>query len=284
MSLARWLPLCALALAPALAQEKVQLTTSDGFQLEAHLVASSQADAPVAVLLHQYRADKTSWGPLLPALQSAGFTAIALDQRAHGASTRKGAEQVKVADVPREKFGALLRQGPEDVKAALACLQQRGLKTDRVVLIGASYGCSVAILSAAALPQVKGLVLLSPGEDYFGVDVRAGLRDWTGPALVLASKGDGSYPSSLALARPARERAHAGVRYVGEYEGEAHGTALFGPPGARAADLPRLAELTGPRESAKLIGRLKRLADPRDLIVTWLADAAKLGEAPADGR
>lgn len=276
--LARWLLPCALLVTPSLAQEKVELTTSDGFRLEAHLVASSLPDAPVAVLLHQYRADKKSWGPLLPALQTAGFTAIALDQRAHGASTRKGAEQVKVADVPRERFGSLVRQGPEDVKAALACLEQRGHKTERVVLIGASYGCSVAILSAAALPQVKALVLLSPGEDYFGVDVRAALRGWTGPTLVLAARGDGSCKSSLALARPGKDSAHAGPRYVGEYEGPAHGTGLF------ATRDPRLAELTGPREGEKLIGRLKRTGDPRALIVTWLADAAKLGEAPDDAR
>lgn len=274
----RWTLSLLVALAAAApAQEVVRFATSDGFQLEAHLVASSQGDAPVAILLHQYRSDKKSWGPLLPALQTAGFTALALDQRAHGGSTKKGAEKVEVAGVAREKFGALVRQGPEDVKAALACLRGKGFKAERVVLIGASYGCSVSILAAAALPEVKALVLLSPGEDYFGVDVRAALRGWAGPALVLAAREDKSTPGSLALARPGKEGPHAGTRFVGEWAGSDHGTGMLAFTRAPEA-------LSGPQEAEKLTARLKQLSDPRRLIVTWLADAAKLGEAPDDAR
>lgn len=108
----RALALLLLLAAAAPARDVVRFPGADGFELEARYVAASAPDAPVAICLHQYRSDKDSWTPLLPALQGAGFTTLALDQRAHGGSTRKGSETVKVEDVPREEFGALLRRVP----------------------------------------------------------------------------------------------------------------------------------------------------------------------------
>lgn len=262
----------------ASAQEVVRFPGADGFQLEARYAAASTPDAPVAICLHQYRSDKDSWAPLLPALQGAGFTTLALDQRAHGGSTKKGSETVKVEDVPREAFGALLRRGPEDVKAALAWLRANGSAAKQVVLIGASYGCSVALLTYAEVPEVKALVLLSPGEEYFGVDVRPALNAWNGPLLVLSSTEDPLQATTQALMLQcvtAHRDDELGPRWhFVEYESDRHGTGVLElrqePRGAQQNSVDR-------RPTTE---QLLEVEDPRQLIVTWLIEGAGLGTAP----
>lgn len=259
----------------ASADEVVRFPGADGFELEARYVASSNADAPVALCLHQYRSDKTSWTPLLPALQGAGFTTLALDQRGHGGSTKKGSETVKVEDVPREKFGELLRRGPEDVKAALAWLRAKGHATKQVVLFGASYGCSVALLTHAAVPEVKALVLLSPGEEYFGVDVRPALNAWDGPLLMISSTEDTHHATAQALLVQCI-RAHRGDDrgprwHFVEYEGAGHGTSVL-----ELHEKPRGVEQNS-ADRRPTADELFEVDDPRRLIITWLVDGAGLG-------
>ena len=84
--------------------------------------------------------------------------------------------------IPRTEFGELVRDGVRDVEAAVRYLARQGLATDRIVLIGASYGCSVSLLSAEQVEGVRALVLLSPGTNYFGVDVLAAASELPGPA------------------------------------------------------------------------------------------------------
>ena len=204
--------------------EAVEFASEDGWTLHADYAPAKDAGAPVVILLHQYRAARASWRPLLGGLQAAGLHALAIDQRAHGASTQKGSQQLRVAEVPREEFPALVRQGPRDVAAGLAFLRRRGLAAKRVLLCGASYGCTVSILSSAQLPEVAGLALLSPGKAYFGVDVAAPLEKFKGRVLIAVAKGDGCYRDLRALQRAAT------VPAVLVVEGRQHGTRLLGQP------------------------------------------------------
>ena len=168
----------------------VSFETSDGFTLKGDLTSSADANAPVAILLHMYRSNRSAWAPLVPELAAAGFTVLAIDQRAHGESKQRRGERVDVAAIPRADFGKLVRDGVRDVKAAARYLARQGLATDRIVLIGASYGCSVSLLSAKQVEGVRALVLLSPGTNYFGVDVLAAASSFPGPLLVVAAEDD----------------------------------------------------------------------------------------------
>lgn len=266
----------------ASAQEVVRFPGADGFELEARCVAASSADAPVAICLHQYGSDKDSWKPLLPALQEAGFTTLTLDQRGHGGSTRQGSETVKVQDVPREKFGELLRRGPADVKAALTWLRAQGQAAKQVVLLGASYGCSVALLAHGELPEVKALVLLSPGEEYFGVDVRPALDAWSGPLLVVSLTGDSHHETATALVTR-YAKAHRGDGqgprwYFVEYESEGHGTSVL-----ELKERPQSVQQNS-ADGEPSTERLFKMRDPRQVIVTWLVEGAGLGTLPPAGR
>jgi pimeloyl-ACP methyl ester carboxylesterase len=202
----------------------VSFETSDGFVLKGDLT-SAAANAPVAILLHMYRSDRSAWAPLVPDLVAAGFTVLAIDQRAHGESQQRRGERVDVATVPRAAFGQLVRDGVRDVEAAVRYLARQGLATDRIVLVGASYGCSVSLLSAEEVAGVRALVLLSPGTNYFGVDVVEAASRFPGPLLAVAAEDD---RNAVESARVIAAR-HRGTDDLEIYGAGGHGTHLFGP-------------------------------------------------------
>ena len=203
--------------------EPVKFETKDGFTLHADLTPAEDPGAPVAILLHMYRSNRAAWEPLTPRLANAGFTVLAIDQRAHGGSIQKGERVVRVAEVPRSEFASLVRQGPADVRAARAFLKERDLATDQIVLFGASYGCTVSLLSAGDVQGVKALVLLSPGTSYFGVDVTGAARDFKGLILAVAAEDD---PQAVESAN-AIVGVHAGTDRIVIYRSGGHGTRLF---------------------------------------------------------
>jgi pimeloyl-ACP methyl ester carboxylesterase len=161
-----------------------------------------------------------------------------LDQRAHGDSTRQGGGTIQVAELSRSQFAELVRKGPLDVKAARAFLLERGLSTKRLVLIGASYGCTVALLSADRVPGIKALALLSPGNAYFGIDVRAAAQGFSGALLAIAAEDD---PQSAESARTLA-RLHPGPQDLMIVPSGGHGTRLFAP---RPEVLDRVVEFLG---------------------------------------
>ena len=201
----------------------VSFETSDGFTLKGDLTSSADANAPVAILLHMYRSDRRAWSPLVPELAAAGFTVLAIDQRAHGESQQRRGERVEVATIPRAEFGELVREGTRDLRAAARYLALQGLATDRIVLIGASYGCSVSLLSAEHLEGVRALVLLSPGTNYFGVDVLGAASSFPGPLLIVAAEDD---RNAVESARVIAAR-HRGANDLEIYSSGGHGTRLF---------------------------------------------------------
>jgi dienelactone hydrolase len=231
---ARILGLClllALPLAASAEETRHQLSlpvsfeTSDGFTLKGDLTSAADTRAPIAILLHMYRSDRRSWAPLVPELVAAGFTVLAIDQRAHGESRQRGGETVNVETIPRAAFAQMVRDGVHDVEAAVGFLGRQGLATDRIVLIGASYGCSVSLLSVTAVKGVRALVLLSPGTNYFGVSVLEAASSFPGPVLIVAAEDDREAAQS---ARVIAAR-HKGPDDLEIYRSGGHGTRLFGP-------------------------------------------------------
>jgi pimeloyl-ACP methyl ester carboxylesterase len=229
---ALWLSLLlALPLAAGAGETRRQLSlpvsfeTSDGFVLKGELTSAADAKAPVAILLHMYRSDRSAWAPLVPDLVAAGFTVLAIDQRTHGESQERHGETVNVATIPRAAFGEVVRAGVRDVKAAVGYLARQGIATDRLVLVGASYGCSVSLLSAEEVEGVQALVLLSPGTNYFGVDVLEAASSFPGPLLAVAAEDD---RNAVESARIITAR-HRGTDDLEIYRSGGHGTRLFGP-------------------------------------------------------
>lgn len=240
---------CALVAGAARADEPetVRFETKDGFRIAGSLWPAADPEAPVALLLHQFNRDRRSFPKLVPALREKGFTVLAIDQRGQGESlerkTDAGTERVRIHDVPRDRVGTMVLAGTGDVAAALAFLRERGLATQPLVLVGASYGCTVALL-ATREQDVAAVVLLSPGSAYFGVEVLQAARDYRGALFAIAAEDD-----------PVREspgdtrdlaKAHEGPEELLVYETGGHGTGLLDAHPELAQRIAELATKAAP--------------------------------------
>jgi pimeloyl-ACP methyl ester carboxylesterase len=166
--------------------------TADGWVLAATLTEGEQRDRAV-VLVHQLASDRREWEPLLHRLRaSPAVTTLAIDLRGHGESLRgplgEGVQWTRFGTDPAA-WGGVVR----DVQAAVAYLTQQGVS--RVVLVGSSLGASACVGALQGAGRVDGLVLLSPGLNYHGLEVRPGfaayLRAAGGSrAFVLGAAGD----------------------------------------------------------------------------------------------
>ncbi len=214
----------AVLVAPA---ANVQFAASDGFKLTADYYApeavevegKSAPPAPLAILLHMYRSDRSAWAPLAEKLREAGFAVVAVDMRGHGDSAAGDSRERVMARDP--KIFAEMRL---DAEAAYGwAVKQPGVDPSRVVLVGASVGCSVALRTAAADPSVDALVLMTPGLNYLGLDSAVDIEKVEGRAiLMLATEGEREAADTLSKKRPKRGRSLV----VGP--GVVHGTRMFG--------------------------------------------------------
>src|SRR5262249_10815831 len=152
--------LAALLLLPA-ASERVTFRSDDHVDLVADLYPAGKAGAPAVILLPMYGDTRACWKKLAPTLQSRGMTVLALDPRGHGDSIHQGD---KVLDFNSARQGGenLFLSMHRDVAAAKTYLVEKaGASADRVSIVGASIGASVAIDYAGRDHAVKSLVLLS---------------------------------------------------------------------------------------------------------------------------
>ncbi|MCB2205356.1 alpha/beta fold hydrolase [bacterium] len=137
----------------------VQFTTSDGIVIHGSLYAAGQK-SPTVLCLHQWRSDRSSFNALAAQLQRAGFTVLSIDMRGYGGSTKTSSGKSVRPD----------RKAEKDVAAAMDFLRtQPSVDAARIGIIGASYGSSNAVIYAAGDRNVRALVLLSPGLNYFNV-------------------------------------------------------------------------------------------------------------------
>lgn len=150
------------AACPEVGPQLVQLTTSDGIQLEADLYTTGLAGQPGVVLLHMIPPfnDRTNY-PLafIQALTSRGFNVLNVDRR--GAGNSEG-QAVDAYEGPLGKFDA---QAAVDYLIAHEC----AIAEDQLVVIGASNGTTSALDYAihanteAGVSAPKGLVFLTGG-------------------------------------------------------------------------------------------------------------------------
>ncbi len=187
---------------------------------------------PVAILIHMYPADRTSWAPIVPKLHEAGFAVLAYDIRGKGGSS--GGADSKLARQYADRDESLFADAWKDCEAAKKWLAGRPeCDTTRVACIGASIGCSISIQYGAKDKDVKAVVCLSPGTNYFGVDSLTHIEKlMPRDALLIAPEGE--YAAVTKLIQASGEKAVGGMFPGGR---ERHGTNLFAPDYRRSGEI-----------------------------------------------
>ena len=193
--------------------------------------------ANAVVLLHMFRNDHTSWEPILSEFDKRGITTLAIDMRGHGENL-KGPDgedlQAKVRGRDAETFRAMYR----DANAAFDWLVENGYSADRIGLLGASVGCSVAIDTARRRETHGPVGVLTPGLNYLGVNSEEHITDWgTRDLLIVTSEEEaegGPAPLHAALnaqfeaRRKSKPKTENHVTYWVLQEESVHGTRMFG--------------------------------------------------------
>ncbi len=209
--------LLALAAAPTRAAQVQEVTfhTDDGVTIVGSLYLPARP-GPAVILLHALSRSREDWQPVASRLADAGFVALAIDLRGHGAS----------GPLPEGTDLNDLTRMVADVKAARAFLAtRREVIPNRIGIAGASIGANLAILFAAGDPAVRSLALLSPGLDYRGLRPEAAMNKYgERPALLVASQED-NYAATSARKLTG---AGAGVRDLRILNGAGHGTVMLG--------------------------------------------------------
>jgi pimeloyl-ACP methyl ester carboxylesterase len=170
-------------------------------QLAAAL-CNPEAKAPMIILLHMYKHDRSSYDPLIPILHKAGFACLAIDLRGHGDSVGPDALHLKQRVDRQDKN--LFATMDRDVAAAFSWLvQQNEVDPTRVAFIGASVGCSVALDYARHDPSIDGVVCMTPGTDYLGIDSIKHAKEYgRRPLFLLAGKDEQTAAKKLGKITP----------------------------------------------------------------------------------
>jgi pimeloyl-ACP methyl ester carboxylesterase len=193
------------------------LETADGYSIAYSYLAAPGSRG--VILLHMLGGSKEDYAAFAQQLHTAGFAVIAIDFRGHGDSS---GNINTFTDEDYRKFTL-------DVKAAKQFLKDQGIRT--VGIVGASIGANTALNYAVNDPDVRTLVLISPGEEYHGVTTSESAKRYSERILFVAARDDDySAISAQRLAKLAHKQS------LQLYPSGGHGTRLFAK-----TDLDRIA-------------------------------------------
>lgn len=170
---------------------------------------NSSEPRPAVLLLHMFRSNRRSWRTVAPQLAEAGYVVLAIDMRGHGLT------------------GSTVDwlQAEEDHKSAVAFLASLPeVDKERIGVMGGSIGANMALVAGAVDENVRAVILLSPGLDYFGVTTEDKLSAYGDrPIMIVVSQDDGQ---TVADAERLPSQAVGEVELI-IYETAGHGTRMF---------------------------------------------------------
>ncbi len=200
--------------------ESLTLISDDGVGIAAAYRPAATPGAPGLVLVHMLGSGRARWDHFAERAQRAGYTSIAIDLRGHGDSTTKGDATLDYRRFTASEWMRAVR----DIDAAKRALAERGTPVGEIALIGASIGANLALQDAVRDSAVCGVVLVSPGLEYHGVETEHAIVAYgKRPSLLLVTEGDAYSATSCA-----RLKATApGQCELRQYPGSAHGNDLL---------------------------------------------------------
>jgi pimeloyl-ACP methyl ester carboxylesterase len=157
----------------------VRLRALDGVRLLGVVLGRGPA---AVVLTHESRGWICSWLPYGRMLARRGFRVLIIDARGNGSSSASRS--------PRRRYRFDL-----DIAAAAREMRRRGAES--VILGGGSLGAMGSLIVGASLrPPVDGVVAVSPGTSFRGVDAEAAVPRLRVPVLYVVASEDAGFPET----------------------------------------------------------------------------------------
>jgi len=185
----------------------IEVEAGDGLVLKGDFYAQPEGSVGI-LLLHMNNSDRNGWSAFIPYLLEAGYSVLAVDIRGFGQTG--GTRAFELAQT--------------DVQTWLDWLKSQE-NIIGIAVMGASVGSNLGLVGCANDPDCLGVVALSPGEDFMGIQpadaIQNGLTDR--PILIVGSHGDRESASAV------REFAQiaTGVFTLQLYPRSQHGTGYF---------------------------------------------------------
>jgi alpha-beta hydrolase superfamily lysophospholipase len=157
----------------------VRFRSADGVRLLGVMLGRGPA---AVVLAHESDSTLCSWLPYGRTLARRGYRVLVFDARGRGSSSASRS--------PSRRFRVDL-----DVSAAAREMRRRGARS--VVLAGGSFGAMASIAAGGSVrPPVDGVVPVSPGVTFRGLDAEAAARRLNVPTLFVVAQEDAGFPDA----------------------------------------------------------------------------------------
>ena len=189
----------------------VELAGTDGLKLVGTLYTPGDTSSPWpgVILLHMLWGDRSSWEDFAIQLTDAGYAVLTVDMRGHGETGGEVDWELAVKDL--QMVWSYLGARPD-------------IDDYRIGLLGASVGANMAQVIAADNLNARTVVLLSPGLNYAGVEIRDPLITYgERPLLIVASQED----TYVADSSQRLEEIALGENKLVMYQGAGHGIHMF---------------------------------------------------------
>ncbi len=159
----------------------VSFQTTDGIALVGTLWETKTTQKPPLVLVHQFARDRHTYDAFAQEAFKRGYTVLSFDVRGFGESTMKNNSRISFSSFVESDF----RKIAGDVLSA-----RQFLSADSILVVGASIGANSALNYGVLDSGASGLVLLSPGENFKGIDTNSSAEENGVALFVIASKED----------------------------------------------------------------------------------------------
>lgn len=159
----------------------VSFQADDGITLVGTLWKNPVSEKPPLVLVHQFARDRHTYDSFAQEAFKRGFTVLSFDVRGFGESVMSGNTRISFTNFSDNDF----RKISGDILSA-----RQFLGAETILVVGASIGANSALNYGVLDSSASGLVLLSPGENYKGIDTNSASKKNSVPLFIVASAED----------------------------------------------------------------------------------------------
>jgi len=135
-----------------------------------------------AVLVHGLGSSLDEWYNFRKMLKADGWSVLALDLRGHGMSTQWKEGEINWSELTTEASQSVV----QDLRAAAEYLKDE----KNIWFIGSSFGANLSLAYAALDPEIAGVVLLTPGTNYFGIEAAPAMEKYRARPLMIVAGRD----------------------------------------------------------------------------------------------
>ena len=195
------------------AQEKVTFYAEDGLKITADLYETDPGN-PYILLFHQAGYSRGEYRQIANKILKFGYNCLAVDLRAGGEVNYIQNHTALLA--VQQGYSVDYLSSQKDIEAAIKWVKERSKKP--IVLFGSSFSASLSLLVAKNNPDVKAVIVFSPGE-FFAPErtIQSEIKDFEKPIFAASSQRETAYVGKLLSDVPSSNKTIFAPKTGGEH-------------------------------------------------------------------